>query len=123
MNLKVILFIVIGLGVVCTGGLGIVIVAGLNMVEADIANQLRANPTLVEHVGTVQEIKMNKTASLDYEDSNIWIYEVTGTLSSGRLKVRSVTTMASDEEQIDWALLVLPDGTEHVLMGSPPIDM
>lgn len=122
-NVKVILAVVIGLGVVCSGGLGIVILWGLNMVEADIANQLRENPVLVEKIGTVQNIKMNKSASLKYDDSNIWVYDVEGTLGSGTLKVRSVTSMASENEQIDWALLELPDGSEHVLMGSPPVDI
>lgn len=117
-KVKIILALVIGGGLLCSGVLTLVVWLGLGMVQDDVASQLETHPVLLEHVGTVQEFKMNAMASLDYDDTNIWVYDVQGTLGDCVVKARSISKQ--DREEVQWAKMELPDGRTFVLVGDPP---
>ena len=111
MGLVIILAISMGLVLVllcCGGGIGIVWF-GLGVVEDSVLSQLHDHPAVQEHIGEVEDFEMNLMASANHEDSDTFIYDVSGSNGSGRLEVRSVTV--GSREEISNATLELPDGT------------
>ena len=111
MGLVIILAVTTGLVLVllcCGGGIGVVWF-GLGVVENSVLSQLRDHPAVEEHIGEIEEFKMNLMASANHEDSDTFIYDVSGSKGSGTLEVRSVTV--GSHEEISDATLELPDGT------------
>lgn len=107
------IFIVAGLSVatglaIVAGCLG-VLHFGLEMTTEEVRQGLEANPKFVERVGRVHDFKMDRLASFNDDDEDVWIYDVKGEKLSGRLTVKHET--ADDgSERIIWARMTLPTG-------------
>lgn len=86
----------VAVGLACCGG---VMMFGLQVVTAEVEQQLRDNPRLVEHLGPVTSFKMNIVRSMAAGGDETFIYDVVGAKGSGELQV----------EQGDG-----PDGSEIV---------
>ena len=116
MGLVIILSVSMGLVLVllcCGGGIGIVWF-GLGVVENSVLSQLKDHPAVQEHIGEVEEFEMDLMASANHEDSETFIYDVSGSKGSGTFEVRSVTV--GSREEISNATLELPDGTRITLV-------
>jgi hypothetical protein len=101
---------VMGLGVlVCCGGCGVWMYFSFEVMETEIANQLRDHPDFRQHVGEIKEFKYNWTASNAEPDWDVEVYDVVGTLGSGTVTVR--TRMESDGySTVLWAKIRLDSG-------------
>lgn len=99
----------------CGGCLGLVYF-GKGVIEEEVANELRGNPVLIREVGTIESLKVNFVASAAQDDEEIFVYDVQGSKSSGKIKVLSVTDDLFDEEIVIWAELELPDGKKFTLI-------
>ena len=99
------------LGLVCCGGLASMMVLGLNIAAQEVADQVRDNPKFREHIGELQEISMNFTASAAKDDGETFVYSVKGDKGSGTLTCKE---KSDDNWQsvVEEATLRLPDGTE-----------
>ena len=94
----------------CCGG-GVVGFAwfGLNIMGEEIANELRDNPKLREHIGELESAEMDIIASGAENDDDTFVYRVKGDKGSGRVTVRQITDENGDEV-IEEATLRLPTG-------------
>jgi hypothetical protein len=93
----------------CCGGAVGVIAFGVNLIEAEVKDKLRDNPKLREHIGEIQALDTDITASLAVEGKDTYRYKVRGTKGSGELIVKQHTD-DDGNEVIDEATLRLPDG-------------
>jgi hypothetical protein len=107
------LWILLGLGglagVGCCGSVIAVVVFGMNVISTEIGDQVRDNPKFREHIGELQEISVDYTASAAKDDDDTFVYNVKGDQGSGVLTVKSLTD-DDFNEQIEEATLRLPDG-------------
>jgi len=93
----------------CCGGGYALIGFGMNVVAEDIRMQLRDHPTIQEHIGEMESLDVNFTASMAHPDDDTFIYEASGSKGKGELTVQSIT-LDDDSEDIRAATLRLPDG-------------
>ena len=96
---------------VCGGGCVALLLFGLNVSEQEIADQLRDNPKLREHIGEIETIDMDIVASGAEDDSDVFVYRVKGNKGKGKLTIREGTGDGF-ETLVEEAKLRLPDGTE-----------
>ena len=99
--------------VVVAGGL---VYFGFGVLSTEIANELRDNPALREHIGEIQSFDVNFVASAAEEDENVYVYDVVGDKGSGTVTVKSLTDSDGSEEII-WARLRTSDGTTVELVS------
>ena len=85
-------------GVVCCGGLPILVGFGLNLVTVEVADLLRDNPKMQEHIGEIQTFEMDFSRSMLEEDEDTFHYRVKGTKGEGQIAVKHITNADGDEE-------------------------
>ena len=98
----------------CCGGIIGVAFFALNVMEAEIRNQVRDHPAILEHIGQIQSFDLELAESVAVKDDDTFVYRVNGSKGSGVLTVRHVTNDNGDEE-IVHAELRTPDGKVHEL--------
>ncbi|GAB4529761.1 MAG: hypothetical protein Tsb0020_46510 [Haliangiales bacterium] len=76
-----------------------------------VEDELAENPVIQEHLGTIEELSIDLVATGEYEDDNVFVFDVTGDRGRGRVAVESVTVDA-DSEEIVWGVLELSSGEE-----------
>lgn len=100
-----------GLGlVVCCGGLAFL---GVTMTAEQVAEDLRGNPVVDEHVGPITSIDVDWMGSLSATGDE-FVFDVTGPKGKGELRVISVT-VDGDTEDVVSGTLETPDGVRHDL--------
>jgi len=67
----------------CCGGGYALIGFGMNVVAEDIRMQLRDHPTIQEHIGEMESLDVNFTASMAHPDDDTFIYEASGSKAKG----------------------------------------
>jgi hypothetical protein len=100
----------------CCGGLGGIAYLGLNQVSSEIRAAVENHPTFREEIGEITSFDMNFTKAVNWDDENVFVYDVTGTVGNGELIVSS-TTRDDGNEEIEWAILRTGDGQTHDLIG------
>lgn len=87
-----IVFGVIGGGFLLCGGACLL---GGNWVAGEITGSVREslaeNPVIDEHIGDVQSFEMEKLATLDHEDEDVFIFRVEGSKGSGTITATCLT--------------------------------
>lgn len=105
--------IFVGLGgifvLLCCGGAVGFVWFGLNVIAEDIKAQLRDNPVVVEHLGQLQELEVDFTASSAIADNGTFVYRAIGSKGAGELTVKSITGPDGSEDIVS-GVLRLPDG-------------
>ncbi len=93
--LKWVLGILAGLGllvVLCCGGGYLVMRFGLDQLGAQVAEQVREDPVVVEHIGNVQSVEPDIFGTPEYQqqtgDSEAMVFTIQGDKGSGVLKGR-----------------------------------
>jgi hypothetical protein len=109
---KRLVWILLGVGglvivLICGGVIGLAYF-GFNIIEKEIRNQVRDNPVLIQHIGSVESLEVDLTESAALKDDDTFVYHVKGSKGTGVLTVKHITNDAGDEE-IEWAELRLPD--------------
>ncbi len=96
--------------VACCGGF---VWLGMNMTAQQVADDLRGNPVVDEHVGPITSIEIDWMRSLSAEDDEL-VYDVSGPKGRGRLRVISIT-VDHETEDVVAGTIETPDGTRHDL--------
>ena len=73
-----------------------------------MAVDIEDNPVILEHLGTIEEIDLDFSASMAESNDDMLVFEVKGTLGEGRLVVQTLSTDTSEEVQ--WGMLQLQSG-------------
>ncbi len=77
---------VIGLGGLlacgCCGGLTFF---GMNVAADQVADSLRDNPVVVEHLGEIKECNWNVGESFQHDDDDVMVFDVEGSQGSGKI--------------------------------------
>jgi hypothetical protein len=103
--------LIVGAGlclVVCCGG---IVNFGMGVQAEEVRSELEANPKFIEHVGQVQEFRVNYMASFSDQNNDVFVYDVKGTKWSGRLTVKHETG-ADGKEKVIWAKMTLSSGEQ-----------
>jgi hypothetical protein len=101
----------VGMLICCGGGVWLARL-GMNITSADIENQVRDNPAIKEHVGTIQKLEVDWAKSLAEDDYDIWTYDIEGSKAKGELIVESTSDFDSESEVIVSAKLRLSTGED-----------
>jgi hypothetical protein len=112
-------------GVVLLFGIGLVALAGgvvvwgMGIVTDQVEADLRGNPVLQAHLGTITRFDLNYVRSMAEPDTETFVFDVTGAKGSGRIVARCVTVDA-DHEKVTAGKLQLASGQEYDLFPSRP---
>jgi len=104
--------------VVCCGACGILGYVGIGQQSEELADELRFNPVIQEHIGDIETFEYQFWDSSDIDDYNTEVYAVKGTKGSGEIVVKYI----SDDDlnvEIEWAELTTSSGEKHVVKGVP----
>lgn len=115
-------WLLIGLGVVgggvllvCCGGAASVFVFGTRVMGKQVAEALRDNPVIREHIGEIQSCDVDFTASAAQEGQDTMVFNVKGSKGSGTL-IADTDSSDPDSETVRSAKLRLPDGREFIVI-------
>lgn len=113
----IIVLAVIGGGgiLVCCGGMGALFYFGAHVVAKEVELELRDNPVLIQHIGEIEDLRMDWTATAAHPDQDVLVFTVRGTKGQGEVIVNTVTQF-DENNQVQWATLRLPDGEEIPLI-------
>ena len=106
-----IIAVIVTLVLVVGGGLGgcfVLYQFGMNILGEQVVADIEDNPVILEHLGTIEEIDIDLTATAAESDDDVLVFEVTGTKGEGRLVVQTWST--DDAEEVQWGMLRLPSG-------------
>jgi hypothetical protein len=111
---------ILGASLLCCGACGGLVFFGLELIEDEIADSLKDDPVIQEHLGEVSSVELNMWESLREEmknpteaDEESWMaFDVKGSKGSGRVVGKSVTNPETDLEELKEGRLRLPDGRE-----------
>jgi hypothetical protein len=76
---------------------------GLDVFASDVESELRDNPVIIEHIGRIEELEVDLTASLSTDENDDFVFTVRGTKGSGLVHATCITR---------------DDGTEAVTAGT-----
>ena len=99
-----------GFLVLCCGGGVAFLYFGMQVFSEEIANELRDNPTLIEHVGNVESFEIDWIGSAAADGESVFLFDVKGSKADGVVTCESIT-LEDGTEYISWAELELLDGT------------
>ncbi len=109
----IIIAIVAGIGLVgvlvCCGLCGGLGYFGMNVFSEQVANELRDNPILREHIGEIQSFTLNFTATAAHDSEDVFVFDVQGSKGQGVVTAES-QTIPDDSEAVISATLRLPTG-------------
>lgn len=101
---------------VCCGGMFFAYRAGTGMIAEAFKEQLSGNPVIDEHIGTIESMSMNLTATTEYGQSTpgAMAFDISGSKGSGTIVIRQQPG-ADGQPGIGSAELVMPDGSRHAI--------
>ena len=100
-------------GVCCCGG---VIYFGMQVVTEGVGEQLCHHPTVVEHIGEVEQFSFNFMETGNAEGSgDVLVFDVKGSKGTGLIYCEQIPDSEGNPE-ILWAELRLPDGRKFELV-------
>lgn len=70
---------------------------GLRVFSEQVANELRDNPVVIEHLGTLQELEVEFAASAAAPGENEFVFQAKGSKGEGRIRADCVTVGADEE--------------------------
>jgi hypothetical protein len=73
---------------------------GLGVFSDEVESELRSNPVIIEHVGRIEEVELDLSASVAEEGSEDFIFRVSGTKGSGLVTATCVTNADGMEEVV-----------------------
>ena len=80
---------------------------GLNVFASEVEADLRDNPVIVEHLGRIEELEVDLTASITTEGNDDFVFRARGTKGAGLISATCVTN---------------DDGVEEVIAGTIQLD-
>ena len=91
----------------CCGGLGFLAYFGLDMMAGEVESDLRDNPVIAEHIGSIQSFEMDWGGSfVEEEDEDTFVFRIRGSKASGIVTVVCDTDDAEIAEVVSGTLQV-----------------
>ena len=99
---------------VCCGGSFFAYKAGTGMIAEAFKEQLSGNPVIEEHIGTIDSMNLNLSATGEYGQSSpgSMAFDISGSKGSGTILIKQQPG-ADGQPGIGSAELVMPDGSRH----------
>ncbi len=123
----IVLLVLLGIGVLCCGTGIVAWKVGAGAVEQVMSSELRANPVLLEHVGTVSTMDVRWMESVELGRQNGLVFRVEGSKGSGRVVAVMSQQQDGNTIRFDEAKLTLDgDPTEIDLLAEeeqPPVEL
>jgi len=95
------------LATLCCGGLGFLAYFGLDMMSDEVESDLRDNPVIAEHIGSIQSFEMDWGGSfVEEEDEDTFVFRIRGSKASGIVTVLCDTDSAEIAEVVSGTLQV-----------------
>ncbi|MDA1194657.1 MAG: hypothetical protein O2894_05685 [Planctomycetota bacterium] len=110
------IIIIIVLVVLAIGAVGLFFLAkaGIGMIAEQVKVDIRDNPVIQEHIGEIQDISIDLTASGAAGGNETFVFDIKGTKGSGQLTA-TIVTKGADQEKVTAGTLRMADGTTHEL--------
>ena len=104
---------------VCCGGGYFAWQFGSEALAKAMIEELQGNPVIEEHIGEIERAEMNLQATAEEQENvpNSLTFDIEGPKGEGRLVVRQ--DPGAEKPSVSSAVLVLPDGTRHQVLGEP----
>ncbi|MFT3707829.1 MAG: hypothetical protein QM817_09245 [Archangium sp.] len=116
-NKKVLALVAIPLLLCCVCGTGAVTV-GMNMYSDEVCAHFKASDEMTERLGTISKCSVNTWVSMDLDDFDTFVFDVTGSKNQGRVWVKS---KSNDEGHEVYEGVLLKIGNEETLIeGTRP---
>ena len=90
----------------CCGGLGFLAYFYLEMTAGEVESDLRDNPVIAEHIGSIQSFEMDWGGSFVEEDEDTFVFRIRGSQASGIVTVLCDTDDAEIAEVVSGTLQV-----------------
>lgn len=87
---------------------------GIDVVAQQVANDIENNPVIVQHIGLINSIEVDWTASMAEPGEDVFVFELSGSKGRGVLVAES-KTIDVDTENVTWGRLKLPSGEQYDL--------
>jgi hypothetical protein len=104
---------VVGIVVLALGA-GLFVRWGMGIFAEQVKLELRENPVILEHLGRLDTLEMDMTASTAAEDEDEFVFNAEGTKGSGVIRAICITR-SPDREEVVSGTLELPDGSTYDL--------
>ena len=104
-----VLLIVLGVVVLLVVAVGAVTWYGLDLVAEQVKADIEDNPVIVEHIGRIESIELDFSASADAPGDDTFVFELKGTKGSGVLTAE-VVTVGDEHEEVRSGTLRLASG-------------
>lgn len=91
-----------------------------NKFAAKVQAALSGNAVLMERIGDIQSFTYDIVQSTDERGENVFVFHVTGSKASGKLRAECITD-ANDTEQVTSAELILDNGEGVQLFPEKPL--
>lgn len=87
---------------------------GIELIEDEVRRDLAGNPVLLEHLGEIQDLSLDFTASRELPGENDFAFEIRGAKASGVLRA-TVLTGDDELEHVTAGTITLANGDEYDL--------
>ena len=106
---------------ICVAGLVVCFTASacglLDEFERQVAEDIKANPVIVNHNGEITAIEVDWTATGEEPDEDVFVFNLTGTKGNGTLTAECITVDADHEDVVSGSLQI-PSGETIDLFGN-----
>ena len=109
--LGILAFLAIGGALLCCGGGYFAYQFSSEMAGGVVKDAVAADPAIVEHIGTIENVGINLTATSNAGGGNKGVFDVSGDKGTGQLEV--VMNNTPGGQQVESCVLVLPNGERH----------
>lgn len=114
--LGILAVVFVGGALVCCGGGYFAYRFGTEVAGTVVRDAVAGDPAIQEHIGTIEEINLNLSATGNAGGGSRMVFDVRGDKGTGQLEV----TMDPGGQSVGSAVLVLPNGDRHdVQVGTP----
>ena len=105
----------------CCGGGGAVVYFGLNLIEEEVEGDLRDNPVIAEHIGSIQSFEMDWGGSfVEEEDDDTFVFRIRGSKASGIITVVCDNTGSAEISEVLSGTLQVDSGETYDLFPEGP---
>ncbi|WFC42333.1 hypothetical protein [Pseudoxanthomonas sp. SE1] len=84
--------------------------------DAQARAAMQVDPVVSAQLGAIRKVVLDDAASMDQPGPDVLVFDVEGSRGKGRVTARFITVSAT-EEALGPGVLVMSDGTEHVIEG------
>ena len=101
--------VIVAIGALAVVGVGLLALWGMNLVAEQVGENLRDNPVILDHLGTIESIDIDFSKSIDAPNEDAFVFNVEGSRGSG-IVTAVLVTIDEDREEVVSGTLELASG-------------